>query len=251
MNDKHSTYGTTRERGPTVSYAEIERAARALMAEGHRPTVQGVLKALKRGSPNHITECLQRFWKNQAALNTADPLALTRLPPELADAAVAQWEQALRLAAQVAMHDDNVARVALQDLQRATEERARSIELREKEWDIAARVRERALADARDQINELMSQLSADRATLRLQTTHMAELEAQVGQLREQLKGVIQHAIAKNRAATTKNASTPSVVVKSKPTLKPNPPARRSRSTAIQGRTDRRRRSSRNPASPS
>ena len=85
-----------------MSYEEIERAARALMVDGERPTVQAVLKRLGRGSPNHIAVSMQKFWKNQTAMNAGDPIALTRLPPELADAAVAQWERALRLAQQTA-----------------------------------------------------------------------------------------------------------------------------------------------------
>ena len=103
-----------------------------------------------RGSPNHISAEMQKFWKNQSALNGGDPLALTRLPPELADAAVAQWEQALRLAHQNAVHDDNAARADLEQLRRDTDARAHSVELREKDWDMAARIRERALADSRD-----------------------------------------------------------------------------------------------------
>src|SRR5208282_6120658 len=102
-------YGTTRDRGATVSYAEIERAARSLMAAGERPTVQALRKALGRGSPNHLGPALKRFWKDQAALNAGDPIALTRLPPELADAAVAQWEQALRLSQQTAKYEDSQA----------------------------------------------------------------------------------------------------------------------------------------------
>ena len=123
-------YGVTRERGPTVSYGEIERAARALMAKGERPTVESVRKALGRGSPNHLTEAMQRFWKDQAALNAGDPVALTRLPPELADAAVAQWEQALRLAQQTARQEDSAARVELRELRRDTDVRVHSLELR-------------------------------------------------------------------------------------------------------------------------
>ena len=73
-------YGVSRDRGPSVSYGEIERAARALMASGERPTVDAVRKALGRGSPNHLTESMQRFWRDQAALNAGDPVALTRLP---------------------------------------------------------------------------------------------------------------------------------------------------------------------------
>jgi hypothetical protein len=45
-------------------------------------------------------------------------------------------------------------------LQRETDVRVRSVELREKEWDLAARVREPALADAREQINRLMKELA-------------------------------------------------------------------------------------------
>jgi hypothetical protein len=148
MSDVIPAYGQGRDRGPIVSYEEIERAARALMADGERPTVQAVRQKLGRGSPNHIAESMRKFWKNQAALNAGDPIALTRLPPELADAAVAQWEQALRLAQQTAKVEDSAARAHLEALRRDTGLRARSVELREKEWDIAARVRERALADA-------------------------------------------------------------------------------------------------------
>src|ERR1022692_2004009 len=44
-----------------------------------------------------IATCMRRFWKNQAAVPTGNPLALAHLPPELADGAVAQWEKALLL----------------------------------------------------------------------------------------------------------------------------------------------------------
>src|ERR1035441_1467090 len=111
-------YGATRLRGPTVSYEEIERTARDLMAKGERPTVDGVRGALGRGSPNHIATCMQRFWKNQAAISTGNPLALNHLPPELADAALAQWQKALLLAQQTAKHDDSEARAHLEQLRR-------------------------------------------------------------------------------------------------------------------------------------
>ena len=185
---------------PTVSYAEIERAARSLMAAGERPTVEAVRKALGRGSPNHIATCMQKFWKNQAALNAGDPIALTRLPPELADAAVAQWERALRLAQQTASYEDNAARAHLEQLRRDTEVRAHSVELREKEWDLAARVRERALAETREHVNVLLKELALGSAELRSRETRIADLEVQLEQLREQLATVIARAIVKHRA---------------------------------------------------
>src|SRR6202789_2580299 len=173
-------YGVSRDRGPSVSYGEIERAARALMASGERPTVDAVRKALGRGSPNHLTESMQRFWRDQSALNGGDPLALTRLPPELADAAVAQWEQALRLAHQNAAYDENAARAHLEQLRRDTDTRAHSVELREKEWDMAARVRERALADAREQVTLLMKELAIERAELRARDALITDLQSQI-----------------------------------------------------------------------
>lgn len=204
MSETSAAYGTTRDRGPAVSYAEIERAARSLMADGARPTVEAVRKTLSRGSPNHIATCMQMFWRNQAALNAGDPVALTRLPPELADAAVAQWEQALRLAQQTATYEDNAARAHLEQLRRDTDARARSVELREKEWDLAARVRERALADARDQINVLMKELTTDRAELRARQARIEDLESQLEEHRRQLTTVITRAVAKSRAVVAK-----------------------------------------------
>lgn len=197
-------YGVTRERGPTLSYGEIERAARSIMATGERPSVDAVRRALGRGSPNHLTESMRRFWKDQAALNAGDPVALTRLPPELADAAVSQWEQALRLAQQTARQEDSAARAQLQQLRHDTDVRVHSLELREKEWDLAARVCERALAEARDQVTLLMKELAIDRAELRARDARIADLETQIEEHREQLATVVARSIAKSRSAAVK-----------------------------------------------
>jgi Plasmid replication region DNA-binding N-term len=89
-----SNYGTTRERAASVSFADIEAAARQLMLAGAYPFVGAVRKLLKRGSTSTIADGMRRFWKDQAALNAGNPVALTRLPPEFADAAVDLWEQA-------------------------------------------------------------------------------------------------------------------------------------------------------------
>jgi Plasmid replication region DNA-binding N-term len=81
--------GEPADRRAALAHDALDR--RAVMAAGHRPTAKAVLEHLGRGSPNHIAESMQRFWKDQTALNAGDPLALSRLPPELADAAVAQF----------------------------------------------------------------------------------------------------------------------------------------------------------------
>jgi len=199
-NVQSKNYGATRQRGPAVSYEEIERTARDLMAKGERPTVDGVRAALGRGSPNHIASCMQRFWKNQAAISTGNPLALTHLPPELADAALAQWQKALLLAQQTAKHEDSEARAHLEQLRRETTHHAHAIELREKEWDLAARVRERALSDAREHVNVLLKELAADRGELRSCKARIADLESQNEGYRQQLSLVVTRVVARNRA---------------------------------------------------
>jgi hypothetical protein len=169
---------------------------------------------------------MQKFWKNQAALNAGDPIALTRLPPELADAAVAQWEQALRLAQQTARVEDSAARAHLDALRRDTDSRARSVELREKDWDIAARVRERALADAREHVNLLLKELATDRAELRAREARIADLESQVEEHRRQLATVIARAIAKNRVLAVKKPRR-KIEAKPKPRIRLKLPVKR------------------------
>jgi hypothetical protein len=194
------------------------------MAAGSRPTVKAVLKALGRGSPNHITSCMQRFWKDQGALNAGDPVALTRVPPELAESARALWEQALRLSQQTAQHADNAGRARLDELRRDTDARARSLELREKEWDLAARVRERAVTDAREQVNALMQELVLNRAELRARDARIADLEGQLEEHRRQFATVIARAISKNRAAAT---TKPYAVARVKPKVRVPPRQKR------------------------
>jgi Plasmid replication region DNA-binding N-term len=202
MNAPFPSYGTSRDRAASVSFAEIETAARKLMAAGEYPSVHAVRTELKRGSTTTISDAMRRFWKDQAALNTGNPVALTRLPPEFADAAVELWERALRLSLQTAKADDTAAHARLDELKRDTEGRSRSMELREKEWDMAARVRERALADTREQVNMLLKELGNATAQLKARDARIADLETQVEDHRRQLLTVIGHAVSKNRVAT-------------------------------------------------
>jgi hypothetical protein len=203
VNSPVLSYGTSRERAATVSFAEIETAARKLMAAGEYPSVHAVRVALERGSTTTIADAMRRFWKDQAALNAGNPVALTRLPPEFADAAVDLWEQALRLSLQTAKVDDTAAHATLQELKRDTDARARSLELREKEWDVAARVRERALVDTREQVNLLLKELSNATTEMRARDTRIGDLENQLETQRRQLVNVIASAVTKNRAASS------------------------------------------------
>jgi hypothetical protein len=187
-----------------VSFAEIEAAARKLMAAGKYPSVAAVRAKLTRGSATTISDAMRRFWKDQAALNTGNPVALTRVPPEFADAAVDLWEQALRLSLQTAEADDTAAHAKLEELKRDTDARARSLELREKEWDMAARIRERALVDTREQVNMLLKELATATAELRSSQMQIAALESQAEDYRRQISTVIARSVSRHRMPKAK-----------------------------------------------
>src|SRR6204780_2040698 len=159
-------YGSTRERGANVSYADVERAALDILATGSRPAVETVREALGRGSPATIATCLKRFWRDLGIRAQGDPAALTRLPSEIVGAVEAVWQRSLSLAAQSAKHDDNAARQRLEQIRIENDARAQSFELREKEFETAARERERALADSRDHLLSTLRMLESDRVTL-------------------------------------------------------------------------------------
>jgi hypothetical protein len=193
-------YGEARKR--LTSYADIEGAARHLMSIGGYPSVAAVRKELKRGSTTTIAEAMQRFWKDQAALNAGNPNALTRLPPDFATAAADLWEQALALAQQTAKSDDNAARERLKEIESENQLRAHSLELREKEWEAGARERERALADAREHLLLLSKSLGRDQATLQARDQRILDLEAQIEQYRQQIAGLIAGATTRHRTST-------------------------------------------------
>jgi hypothetical protein len=190
-----------------VSFTEIASAARTLLAAGDYPSVAAVRQSLGRGSQTTVGDAMRRFWKDQAALDSGNPVALTRLPPEFADAAVALWEQALRLSLQTAKAEDTAAHVKLAELKRDTEIRARSMELREKEWDIAARVRERALTDTRGQVNMLLKELGNATAEMRARDARIADLEMQLEDHRRQLATIVSRAITNTRLKSARKSS--------------------------------------------
>jgi len=92
------------------------------------------------------------------------------------------------------------ARATLSELRRDTDTRAKSLELREKEWDMAARVRERALADTREQVNMLLKELANATAELRSSKVQITDLQSQIEDYLKQLSTVIARAVLRNRA---------------------------------------------------
>jgi hypothetical protein len=205
MTDPAKPYGEGRIRS-NVSYADVERAAIAILKSERRPTVETIREALGGGSPDTIGDALRRFWRDLGARIDGDPAALTRMPAEIADLADGMWQRALKLSSEAATHDDNAARERLRQLEVENHIKQRSFELREREIDTQARERERALADARDHLLSLSKALSREQATNQGHERRIADLETEVAQYRNQIGALIAGAIAKKRPAPRRRA---------------------------------------------
>jgi Plasmid replication region DNA-binding N-term len=205
MTDPARPYGEGRIRS-NVSYADVERAAIAILKSARRPTVETIRDALGGGSPDTIGDALRRFWRDLGARIDGDPAALTRMPAEIADLADGMWQRALKLSSEAATHEDNAARERLRQLEVENDIKQRSFELREREIDTQARERERALADARDHLLSLSKALSREQATNQAQERRIADLETEVAQYRQQIGSLIASAIAEKRPAPRRRA---------------------------------------------
>jgi hypothetical protein len=217
-----------------VSYADVERAAIAILKSERRPTVETIREALGGGSPDTIGDALRRFWRDLGARIEGDPAALSRMPAEIADLADGMWQRALKLSGEAATHDDNAARERLRQLKVENDIKQRSFELREREIDTQARERERALADARDHLLSLSKALSREQATNQAQERRIADLETEVAQYRQQIGTLIAGAIADKRPAprrrapsSTRSATREGTSPRSKKPVQPKPSARR------------------------
>jgi hypothetical protein len=189
-----------------VSYADVERAAIAILKSERRPTVETIRAALGGGSPDTIGDALRRFWRDLGARIEGDPAALTRMPAEIAALADGMWQRALKLSSEAAVHDDNAARERLRQIEVENDIKQRSFELREREIDNQARERERALADARDHLLSLSKALSREQATNQAQERRIVDLETEVAQYRQQIGTLIAGAIAEKRPERRRRA---------------------------------------------
>ena len=199
MPDPTKSYGEGRIRS-NVSYADVERAAIAILKSERRPTVETIREAIGSGSPDTIGNALRRFWRDLGARVDGDPAALTRMPADIAALADGMWQRALKLAGETATHDDNAARERLRQVQTENEIKKRSFELREQEIDTQARERERALADAREHLLSLSKALSHQQATNQAQERRISDLEMEVAQYRQQIGALIAQTIAEKQS---------------------------------------------------
>jgi hypothetical protein len=136
------------------------------------------------------------FPRDLGARIEGDPAALTRMPADIAEIADGMWQRALKLAGEAAAHDDNAARERLRQIELEIDIRRRSYEVREQEIDTQARERERALADARDQLLSLSKALFREQATNEAHARRIGDLETQLAQYRQQMAELIAGTIA-------------------------------------------------------
>jgi hypothetical protein len=108
--------------------------------------------------------------------------------------------------------------------------RAQSFEMREKEFETAARECGRALADSRDHLLSTLRMLEGDRATLRAREASISALEAQIEDYRRQLARLIERAVTRNRTPAEgkpRPANRPKRATKAKRRASAKKPARR------------------------
>jgi chromosome segregation ATPase len=97
-----------------VPEAEVFAAADAVLARGERPTVERVRIELGRGSPARVGSLLDQWW-DRLAQRLRSETRLPALPPEVSQAFVAIWQQAVRLAGDVAQRSLDDQRQVLMD----------------------------------------------------------------------------------------------------------------------------------------
>src|SRR5271154_6072520 len=165
---------------PPVSASDISHAADTLLRAGERPTIEKVRAKIGKGSPNTINPMLDAWWKTLSARLDAGPAALHRLPESVAHVAEALWMQALdesrRRAAQELSRDVRSAAHTKDDL----EVRSHVLTLREGEFDVRLKDRERTQATLEAQVRELSVLIRKGHATIDAQSRRIAVLENQL-----------------------------------------------------------------------
>jgi chromosome segregation ATPase len=194
-------YGTSRNRRASISYAEFERAADALLAAGNKPGLDNLREAIG-GSPETLRQMLKRYWTELAALKRSPAQALMRMPSEIADLADEFWQRSLSLAAQTATHDDNAARERLEQVKRENEVRSHALTVKERTLREREESRDKLTKELQEQVATLLSIVSRNTETIAALQTAKQEAEGQANDYRERLSRLITRAVARNQTAT-------------------------------------------------
>jgi hypothetical protein len=185
------SYGATRQRRASVSYAELERAATTLLRSGLKPGIESVRQALGGGSPQTIQTHLNRFWRELGQRIDGPAPALTRMPSDVADLADELWQRALMLAGEASTQDDNAAKERLEQLHRDHDLRSHALALRERELAGLLESRERTVKELESHLRTTMSLLSRGQATIRALEVRISAADAQADEYRQRLANVV------------------------------------------------------------
>ena len=197
-------YGATRRRRATVSFAELERAATALLRSGLKPGIDSLRQALGGGSPQTIQALLSRYWRELGERIDGPAPALQRMPSDVADLADELWRRALALAAEASTQDDNAAKERLEQLQRDHDLRSHALALREREMATLLESRERTVRELESHLRTTMSLLSSGQATIRALEVRITAADAQAEEYRQRLAAVVARAGAHLRASKSR-----------------------------------------------
>jgi len=163
-----------------ITAGDVERAADALLREGHRPTIEKIREKIGRGSPNTINPLLDAWWKRLASRLDAGPAAFHRLPESVAHVAEALWMQALDEGhRRAALELRSTDRAATADRQ-ALEVRSHVLSLREGELESRLQDRERSQTALEAQLQDLTLLLRKEQVTREAQARRISFLEEQL-----------------------------------------------------------------------
>lgn len=179
-----------------IQEADVWAAADALLAEGHKPTIEKVRLHMGRGSPNTVAPMLDGWFSTLGArlgLNQQTQDLCNSVPAEVLEAAQALWGQALQHAQDVAAQTlesrekaTEAAEAQLQALQAKLQQREEGLQQQKNAMDAALKLAQAQREDLSRRLDEMQQQLTErDQWLEKLRTENTEQRKAQET-LREQ-----------------------------------------------------------------
>lgn len=179
-----------------IQEADVWAAADALLAEGHKPTIEKVRQHMGRGSPNTVAPMLDAWFGTLGArlgLNQHTQDLRNAVPTEVLEAAQVLWSNALQQAQDIAVQALQTREEAAQAAQKQLEAQQAKLQQREEAMQQQKLAMDAALKLAQDQredlsrrLNEMQQQLNERDVLLEKQRLEQAALRTAQEQLREQ-----------------------------------------------------------------
>jgi chromosome segregation ATPase len=179
-----------------IQEADVWAAADALLADGHKPTIEKVRQHMGRGSPNTVAPMLDAWFATLGArlgLNQHTQDLRNAVPTEVLEAAQALWSNAMQQAQALAVQALQTREEAAQAVQKQLEAQQAKLQQREEAMQQQKMAMDAALKLAQDQredlsrrLNEMQQQLNERDVLLEKQRLEQAALRAAQEQLREQ-----------------------------------------------------------------